>query len=804
MKDVDNSADRGIWTKRDFWLLIGLALAMGLLVYRDAIFSTNILFTSDDNIGAMALRKRWLPAGFWRVWDDSVLAGQPALLAFNWTNLLLWLLPVRLFQNIIHAADLAIATIGFGLFMRARGVRLVPSLLGALTAFWLGSTFFLTYAGHIGKFGVVMFAGLALWLIERAAQKRSIAWGALAGVACGGMFLEQADVATFFAIVLGPYAIFALAREHGWDLKGWLKPLIPMGVLALLVAARALWMATSFYAFETADQPAESKQQVWEYVTQWSWPPEETLEWVAPGYYGWRSGEPTGPYWGRLGRSEGWETTRQGFPNFKLETLYIGAIPIALALLGIVLGLKSGGRARADALFWTAATVVTFILGCGKFTPLYRLFFELPSMSSIRGPVKFMQVTQFALGVLAAYGLHGLLTSEKERLRARFQTIVLSAAGLFLLWALLLSTSSANSIQEFARQGWGNAAATIVENRTSAVAHAGVLLLALGGLTWAIRRKSAAAWAWVILGIVAADQLLVSRRYVMTSPAQGYIEQNAATEFLKANLKSQRLFLANQGSFYNQWLTVLLPYQGIVTYNPAQIRMPKDYQEFLEAVGNRPDRLWQYFAVGYVMGPAGVWPELQNNEPFRGRFNLAFAFNVFPQGVGVTAVPATQQQPGQHVIVRHSAQAPRYALVTGWEALDEQATLARLRSPEHVPFERALVSPSANLPPSTRTGLAGSVDVQEEQTGYAKIRVAAEAPSILRVSDKYTPYWTVRINGKPAPVFRVDHVFFGVYVDAGMSTVEIEHHPPRTTLMMQAAGIGLGLIAILFCVRERD
>lgn len=804
MSETKSASNSSGWSARDFWLLIGLAIGMGLLVYRDAIFSTNILFTSDDNIGAIALRERWLPTGFWRVWDDSVLAGQPALLAFNWTNLLLWLLPVRIFQNIIHAADLAIATIGFGLFLRARGIRLVPALLGGLTAFWLGSTFFLTYAGHIGKFGVVMFAGLAIWLIERAIQRKSWAWGSLAGVACGGMFLEQADVATFFAIVLGPYALYAAARDHGKNIGAWLKPLIPMGVVALLVASRALWMTTSFYAFETTDKSAESQQQVWEYVTQWSWPPEETIEWLAPGYYGWRSGEPTGPYRGRLGRSEGWETTRQGFPNFKLETLYIGAIPLALALLGIFVGFRSRGHNRSDTVFWACAFLVTFILGCGKFTPLYRLFFELPAMSSIRAPVKFMQVAQFALGVLAAFGLNWLMENLNEARKniVRFQWVLIGSAGVLLLWFLGLATSSASTAQRFAAMGWGAAGTVMAENQMWAIGHAALLLLLGGGVVWLMRRRSNL--VWLLPGLVAIDQLVVSRHYVMTTPAKSYIEKNAVVDFLKPRLTTQRLFLASQSSFYNQWLTVLFPYQGVPTYNAAQIRMPEDYQEFMEALNSRPDRLWQYFAIGYVMGPGDLWPQLQNNPMFKGRFELAYAFNVFPQGAGVMVVPATQQQPGQQIIAQQTAPAPRYALIAGWETADGPTTLARLKDANHVPFERVLVSPDAELPQSNGSGLTGSITVQGMEVGRVKLKVASDVPSVLRASEKFTPYWKAWINDKPAKTFRVDHVFTGVFVEPGINTVVLEHSPPRLTLMLQGAGLLVGLGAVFVCAFRRE
>ncbi len=786
------------WSKREFWFLILISLGMGLLVYREALAPGAILFTSDDNIGSMALRARLLPAGFWRAWDDSVLAGNPAYLTLNWTNLLLWILPLRLFQNLIHTLDLAVASIGFALFLRLRGIRPAPALLGVLAALWLGSTFFLTYAGHIGKFGVVMFAGLALWLIESAVQHRSISRAALAGAACGGMFLEQADVAVFFAMVIGPYALFAVARTHGRAPAAWFRVLVSMAALALLIGGRALWMASSFFAFDTEGKPAEEREQIWDYCTQWSWPPEETIEWIAPGYHGWRSGEPTGPYWGRLGRSTGWETTRQGFPNFKLETLYIGGIPLLLAFLGIVLGLMRGSDKRADVWFWTIAGLLTFLFGCGKFTPLYRLFFELPGVSSIRGPIKFMQVTQLAIGFLSAYGLNRLLDAPPAgapRVRTAMQ-IAAAAGAVLTVWGLGALLNAAGPAQRFGGLEWGGAAGVIAENRAWALLHGGSLLLLGTALVWWIRRRPAPMWAWMVVGLVAADQLSVSRHYVQTVPAGGYITENAATRLLKERLGPQRVFLASQSGFYNQWLSVLFPYHGIGTYNVAQIRMPADYTQFLAAVGPRMDHLWGHFSVGYVMGPAGIWPELQNNPAFKDRFQLEFAYNVFPQGAGVSVSPGTEQQRGQHVIARHLTPSPRYALVTGWEPADEAATLEKLADAARPPYERVLIPPGASDAPSDTAGLAGTVDLLAYEPGFIRLRVAGEQKSVLRAGEKFTPYWRATVNGAPAPVFRADHIFTGLFMEPGIHTVELTHAPPALTLQLQLAGLGLAACAL--------
>jgi hypothetical protein len=277
------------------------------------------------------------------------------------------------------------------------------------------------------------------------------------------MLLEQQDVALFVGMPIAAYAGFAIVRQDGWSVGTFGIRLIPMGLVAALVAGGT---ALSVYLTSTTGVVAmsdEDPQAKWEYCTQWSQPPDETIEFVAPGYMGWRSGEPEGPYWGRSGRSAGWEQTHQGFMNFRLESLYIGAIPVALALFavaaallccgGVVPGVRcqeaegrsqeagvrsqeSGGRSqervreafvanratveplnrepanlapwrerRAEILFWGAAAVITLMLAWGKFFPLYALFYKLPVVNNIRNPAKFLQVFQLALGILAAYGL---------------------------------------------------------------------------------------------------------------------------------------------------------------------------------------------------------------------------------------------------------------------------------------------------------------------------------------------------------------------------------------------------------------
>ena len=281
-----------------------------------------------------------------------------------------------------------------------------------------------------------MLAAAALYCLSRAlSQRLSLLWSILAGGVIGFMLLEQLDVALFFGFILSAYALF-LAIRQGRANGTWAKSavaLILMGGVALLLAASTMLGGYASNVKGAVSMQTESPQEKWEYVTQWSWPPDECIDFIAPGYMGWRSGESVGPYWGRMGRSAGWEQTRQGFMNFKLENMYLGIIPILLALFAILTGVmgkgpddrrqttdaglstealgrkRDDGRRRAEIIFWGCVAGITLLLAFGKFFPLYALFYKLPFVNSIRNPNKFLQVFQLTLGILAAYGLDGML-----------------------------------------------------------------------------------------------------------------------------------------------------------------------------------------------------------------------------------------------------------------------------------------------------------------------------------------------------------------------------------------------------------
>ena len=413
---------------------IVIVAIIGLVIFGSLLESRMILFTTDNNIGNEAGAKWVLPGGIAGAWSSTPFLGFGGAHPANWTSFWLYSLSLPFYINWIHYLDLLIASVFFILTLTRRGLSRTSVIVGALVAFWVGTNFCLVYAGHNGKFAVLAFMAIALFCIQETVRKKSVAWSVLAGGAMGVALLEQQDVTLFFGLFWAPYAIYLIVREYGWRWPMLLKLLMPMAAAVVLIGGPG---SLGVYLSQTAGVSAgsgETPEAKWEFVTQWSMPPDESIGFVAPGYMGWRSGEPEGPYWGRMGRSEGWEKNRQGFMNFKLDDGYMGIVAIVFPVLAIIgaFACRKGmnqplpddpggtvqvltGYGRSEVLFWGAVALVAFLLALGKYFLLYQVFYQLPIVNNIRAPVKFIQVMQFALGILAAYGVDVCLCYHSQR-----------------------------------------------------------------------------------------------------------------------------------------------------------------------------------------------------------------------------------------------------------------------------------------------------------------------------------------------------------------------------------------------------
>ena len=801
-------------------VVAGLVL-LAIVIFRELLVPGRVLVSTDANVGYMAYVKSCLPEWWVSRWIDNVLVGYASDMPINLTVVMLWLLPPVIFVNWFYAFCIVVSSFFLWLYLRERNVATVPALVGALIAFWLGTNFTMLDSGHVGKYGIMASGMACLWLTEKAARDARLPWAILAGGAMGAMFASQPDVALFFALFLGAYAVYAAIREHGFRPVALAKVLVPIPCVALLLAVGPLLQGyrTNVQGVEVMEK--ENAAQKWDFVTQWSFPLDESIDFIAPGYMGWRTGDPEGPYWGRIGRSTSWEQDRTGLQNFRLDNAYIGALPVGLAIWIFLLALRHfrdrNPRTR-DLLFWGLAALAALTLAGGKYSPVYRLFYLLPVVSTVRAPYKFLQILQIAVAILAAFGLDALLRRREGHAWPTRKGLLISigvvgaVAIVFGLWWITALGSTSTAAQALSAQGWPTQfAGVIAGNKARALGHAALMLALLAAVLWMARPRggdapgpAARAVPWLCLAAVVFDIILMAPRYMRTMP-MAPIRENVAVDFLKQRLGHQRVSLLSRGGFYNGWLTFVLPYHGIRTLEaPSMPRMPADYSAFLAAAGRDPLRMWQLSAVQYVMASAGVWQQLQAQAGVENVLEIAYGYTVTGDGTSPVAVavpPQGENAQVTEVILRLKVPSLRFALVDTWETVDLEDSLARITAPGHVPYRKVYLSGASAEGPAAAEGERGLLpDLKIMQSSSTRhiLRTVSDAPAVLRFAEKFDPDWEALVDERPVPVLRCDYLFQAVHIPAGVHTVELRFRTANFGVPLQGVGYAVSLAAMLW------
>ena len=142
-------------------------------------------------------------------------------------------------------------------------------------------------------------------------------------------------------------------------------------------------------------------------------------------------------------------------------------------------------------------------------------------------------------------------------------------------------------------------------------------------------------------------------------------------------------------------------------------------------------------------------------------------------------------------------------LFAGWQKADDATTLAALANPTLPLFEKAFVPADASIPDSTGTGIIGKVEVASYRSGGVTLKTTADQPAVLRACEKFMPYWTATLDGKPAPLFRCDYLFQGIFVPAGQHEITLTYAPKMPTFKAQIACAALFLIALVALLIEK-
>lgn len=871
---------------RKYWplfLFLGV-FALGLCVFSSVLSADTLLQAPDAPVD-------WTQPGFKRRLAKWMLNGSSVL---DHDAILQILVPSMLWNKLTYLLSSSLAAVAVGCYLRVVGLSVAASCCGGVFFAFSGYLFTLFNAGHVGVFEMQPYAVFMFACLERILRKPHLEAFILLAVcvACGlsaqpdGMVLALGLAAAytlvrFFILVRDGKKPYLRQRWVRWLLgalaggicfgffsRGTIEHLLTdvlPGRMEQISKGEAVVSADRQAEGENEkDSEAEQKRAKWIFATNWSLPPEACLEFVAPGLRGLDSGNPNGPYWGRLGRSEGWEKTKRGFGNFRQHSLYLGAVPCALALYALVSALVPTigkkrypvSAAETDAnrliLFWGCSAVLCVLFAMGRYTPVYRLLYSLPLFDMIRAPVKFLHLTEFSVSVLSAFGVSRLLQyskggSDVEPLRktvAKGTVFSLCAIVLVLVVAALQFNVAAHQ-EEWKGLGLltgsaetDRAISLAFKNRFSDAIFRGAWLLAatavgIGLCSFPVGARlpstRLARIVCLLLAVVGcADLCENASRYVRGYDLRAAFSNNPAVEDFRKHQEGKTDGLAY--SYFPATGSILpppeytpfsaFPVNGIACADPWTTEKPESYTWKLFSVDlDGMTRAWAFWGV------QGVFSQMETARMLlkTGKVEAIGLYDLAPplsnrsgkiDSGPARVVPAKDLKRAQLALLRPKNIPPSIGVYYSAKRIgsDPEAVAKAFREKDFDPWRMVLVE--AEIPEAMRNPVSKEmqpakwIETPAEGGGVraiAEVDAAAPGYFVFRENSlRHLKKLDATVNGERVEPVRANGLYTAVPVPQGKVRVVLQAHWRFGAFCLSLCGVMLTISALVFWCRRKD
>jgi hypothetical protein len=442
---------------------------------------------------------------------------------------------------------------------------------------------------------------------------------------------------------------------------------------------------------------------------------------------------------------------------------------------------------------------VTLVLSWGWHTGLYRPLFALPLMDKWRNPLKWLEMTNFALITLSALGMQHLLTSleaDARVIRRRLAwfimgTLTLLVVGLVITYPLAIVLSARLQNDGY----FPNAVANIMSTLHASVFVA-ILVLGLGCTflfalwrparlrTWSIPNPWLdALWHRMLetrflpltlmlaLAALSVGQLAwVADQFIVPWPTYALTETNPLLEQLRSEGNQVRVSVATEDNILDTLLENQFALFGISSLDiSAASRVPDDLTTFHNTLDDDRARLWFLTGVKNVALPQQDLALMRNDPSILANIDHANGYTI--------GQPTSPDLP-THALMTMKDYMAKATFVPKAEffGTDEKALLKRLDDPAWNPRASILVQGSpAAAPTKTALEATGSIDLKTYTPTDIVIDVQAKESGYVFVNDQYDPDWEVQVNGQPAKLIRADYIMRAVEVPTGDSTVTMRY-----------------------------
>jgi len=776
-----------------WWFLTGAALVT-LLFYRDFVFHPErLLFGSDMLFEGISLRRFYvdeiLAGRGVPLWVPHVYGGMPfvAILPgpiFYPSTILYFLLPLHRaigWTFVLHT----FLSGAFGYFL-GRSFRLRPASAAVCGASFLLAGYVTShlFGGQDGRMFTMTLIPLALGLLNRGLERNEFRWFAgLAFVIAAQTFSAHVQMMYFSTLALSAFFLYHLAFRLPRPDSGeapWRRYVRPLAWFTLANVAAVLIAAPQFFPTLTVLEHVTraAGERGYEFAASWALPPQELTAFFLPDLIG----SLPGSYWGRN--------------PIKLHTEYLGAVPLALAILGIS---AAFGRAldrdqRRVVWFLAGAGLLGVLFALGAATPVHRIAYTLlPMMSSLRAPSMMLGPVTVFVALLAAYGWEAALNRRATAGATADDGTGTNPAGRRLSWPvlllggpiLLLGAAAALNPQGLANfvllswypEGWRRQPSAV---SIEALRLNGLFLLAGFGLAWGAARGVARRrfGAWTLAAVLAfgiMDLWRVDARYLRVQDADATLAADPLIETLYENAEPGERVWAPDRRLLERFLALNA---GADNYRPNQLA----YYGVPSASG-----LQKFLLRPYARLVGGIAPDerLLAVPVVRELLNVRY---LIAPGALPDAEPVVEVG-GRHLYEFPSELPYAYFPASIEMVSDTGAAVARTLEISD-PARLTIVEGRADgeVPAAGR----GSASLVRHEPDRVVLEVVADRGGLLAVGEIHHERWKAFVDGEEAVVWRVNTAFRGVEVPAGRHELTFEYRSPPFSF-----GVWVSLLTIV-------
>lgn len=765
------------------FICLAFLLILPLFQYSDVIIGDKRFFSPDIiqwRASAESVIQHRETYGEEPLWAENMFSGMPAYIVSymrsvpHFDTVFKWMVPI------FPAAALWVLLVGIYLFLLRLKLHPLAALTGAVI---LGLTTYMPIivgAGHNAKVYALAFIPWMFYGYMLLTRSKHWLLGLAVFALAANLELRAGhpQVTYFFLYLFFIWWVYDTVKAYrSGILPDWMKKtglIAAAGLLALAANIQPYWSIYEYspYSIRGGSGAEERSGLDLDYAMAWSHGWFELTTFAVPGIMGGSSAE--GTYWGPKMMTSG--------PH------YLGALAVLLVLIALF-KVKSG-------LKWVflSGAVLTALFALGEhFLAFNKLFFDyMPFFNKFRAPEKWLMVTTFSLGMLAALGANWLFRTEREGQITRIKDVLwpsVAALGIgFLL--LFAATTQLSYTKAGERQLLADQVARMnqvevtdprvaeavnrfmaeirVEREARAIRDTNRFLLftAAGvALVVAFAAAKIPAYAVILLfiALLVADLSSVGKRYI---PAGSKVDQHLTQrDFLERQRRPMHTFIQRQQQ------DRLYPYRVFpIDENPFNNAIPA---YFYPSVG------------GYTGAKMNRYQDAIDNAFFVSpglNFGLLDMLNVryitAATDFGFPDFPVVFDD-DSGVVMENRGVLPKVFFPANVKAVERPGeALDFISQPFFSPEVRSVVEKQAGDLRTHRADPRARFTMIRYNARNIEFTVNKREPGYIAISEMYYPAgWRAYVNGEEQPLFAMNFLLRSLHLTAGEHEVRLVFEP---------------------------